>query len=156
MNETDTYLFDLQGFLVVRDVLSADEVRAANEAIDQHADGITERVGEASLSSDSTTMKGETGRGDLGGLLGLPPGLDLLVGLVGLEPPAVVEEEGAQRIPVPRGYRAVGPPREEPGYRPAWHGSWSTCSTSDPSYGGEDSWAEGVELFHDHGVVQHE
>lgn len=70
MNETERYLFDLQGFLVVRDVLSADEIAVANEAIDQHADGIKERVGDLSLSSDSTTMKGKTGRGDLGGLLG--------------------------------------------------------------------------------------
>jgi hypothetical protein len=70
MNETETYLFDLQGYLVVPGVLSADEVARANEAIDRHGAGIKERVGEQSLSSDSTTMKGDTGRGDLGGLLG--------------------------------------------------------------------------------------
>lgn len=69
MNDTQKYLFDLQGFLVVEGVLSKAEVAAANEAIDRHADGIVERVGEASLSSDSKTMQGETGRGDLGGLL---------------------------------------------------------------------------------------
>jgi len=69
MNDTEKYLFDLQGFLVVEGVLSKAEVAAANEAIDRHADGIVERVGEASLSSDSKTMQGETGRGDLGGLL---------------------------------------------------------------------------------------
>ena len=69
MNDTQKYLFDLQGFLVVEGVLSKAEVAAANEAIDRHADGIIERVGEASLSSDSKTMQGETGRGDLGGLL---------------------------------------------------------------------------------------
>ena len=69
MNDTQKYLFDLQGFLVVEGVLSKAEVAAANEAIDWHADGIVERVGEASLSSDSKTMQGETGRGDLGGLL---------------------------------------------------------------------------------------
>ena len=69
MNDTEKYLFDLQGFLVVEGVLSKAEVAAANEAIERHADGIVERVGEASLSSDSKTMQGETGRGDLGGLL---------------------------------------------------------------------------------------
>lgn len=69
MNDTERYLFDLHGFLVVEGVLSKAEVAAANEAIDRHADGIVERVGEASLSSDSKTMQGETGRGDLGGLL---------------------------------------------------------------------------------------
>ena len=70
MNNTERYLFDLQGFLVVEGVLSVAQVATANEAIDRHADGIVERAGEASLSSDSKTMKGETGRGDLGGLLG--------------------------------------------------------------------------------------
>ena len=69
MDDTQKYLFDLQGFLVVEGVLSKAEVAAANEAIERHADGIVERVGEASLSSDSKTMQGETGRGDLGGLL---------------------------------------------------------------------------------------
>lgn len=69
MNDTERYLFDLHGFLVVEGVLSKAEVAAANEAIERHADGIVERVGEASLSSDSKTMQGETGRGDLGGLL---------------------------------------------------------------------------------------
>ena len=69
MNDTERYLFDLQGLLVVEGVLSRAEVAMANEAIDRHADGIVERVGEASLSSDSRTMQGETGRGDLGGLL---------------------------------------------------------------------------------------
>ena len=69
MNDTQKYLFDLQGFLVVEGVLSKAEVAAANEAIDRHAAGIVERVGGVSLSSDSKTMQGETGRGDLGGLL---------------------------------------------------------------------------------------
>ncbi|HIG16047.1 MAG TPA: hypothetical protein EYQ31_01395, partial [Candidatus Handelsmanbacteria bacterium] len=69
MNDTEKYLFDLQGFLVVEGVLSTAQVAAANAAIDRHADGIVERVGEASLSSDSPTLKGQTGRGDMGGLL---------------------------------------------------------------------------------------
>lgn len=69
MNETEQYLFDLQGYLVVEGVLSADEVAAANAAIDHHADKIVERVGELSLSGQSKTLQGETGRGDLGGLL---------------------------------------------------------------------------------------
>jgi|TARA_B100000809_G_scaffold2807_1_gene3200 hypothetical protein len=69
MNDTEKYLFDLQGFLVVEGVLSTAQVAAANAAIDHHADGIVERVGEASLSSDSPTLKGQTGRGDMGGLL---------------------------------------------------------------------------------------
>lgn len=70
MNETEKYLFDLRGYIVVEGVLSAAEVARANEAIDHHADRIKERVGEASLSGTSAALKGITGRGDLGGLLG--------------------------------------------------------------------------------------
>lgn len=69
MNDTEKYLFDLNGFIVVEGVLSADEVSRCNEAIDRHAEGIRERTGDLSLSSDSTTLKGTTGRGDMGGLL---------------------------------------------------------------------------------------
>ena len=70
MNDTEKYLFDLDGYIVVEGVLSAAEVARCNEAIDRHADGIVERSGELSLSGDSTTLKGTTGCGDLGGLLG--------------------------------------------------------------------------------------
>ena len=73
MNETETYLFDLQGYLVVPQVLTEAEVALCNEAIDHHADQINERVGDLSLSSDSSTLQGITGRGDLGGLLGWDP-----------------------------------------------------------------------------------
>ena len=34
MDETQRFLFDLQGYLVIPDVLNADELRRANEAID--------------------------------------------------------------------------------------------------------------------------
>ena len=70
MNDTEKYLFDLDGYIVIEGVLSAAEVARCNEAIDRHADGIVERTGELSLSGDSTTLKGTTGRGDLDGLLG--------------------------------------------------------------------------------------
>ena len=69
MNEEEKYLFDINGYVVVRDVLTADEIAAANAAIDHHADRIQERVGELSLSGDSPALRGETGRGDLGGAL---------------------------------------------------------------------------------------
>ena len=49
MNEHEKYLFDLNGYLVVEDVLTPDEVAFCNEAIDHHADQIRERVGELSL-----------------------------------------------------------------------------------------------------------
>ena len=69
MTEDEKYLFDINGYIVVRGILSKEEVAKANEAIDHHADKIRERTGELSLSRDSTTLKGITGRGDLGGLL---------------------------------------------------------------------------------------
>ena len=70
MNEEELYLFDLNGYLVVEQVLTAAEVDEANAAIDRHADGINIRLGDLSLSGESTTLDGTTGRGDLGGMLG--------------------------------------------------------------------------------------
>ncbi|SVE33642.1 uncharacterized protein METZ01_LOCUS486496, partial [marine metagenome] len=69
MTDDEKYLFDINGYLIVRDVLSSDEVARCNEAIDHHSDGIRERTGELSLSGESKSLKGVTGRGDLGGLL---------------------------------------------------------------------------------------
>ena len=36
MNEEQKYLFDLTGYLLLRDVLSAEELQALNAGIDQH------------------------------------------------------------------------------------------------------------------------
>ena len=41
MDELERYLFDLQGFLVVEDVLSREVVTRLNAAIDRHTDGVT-------------------------------------------------------------------------------------------------------------------
>lgn len=38
MNEDEKYLFDLQGYMVLRDVLTPEEVAHCNQAIDRHAD----------------------------------------------------------------------------------------------------------------------
>ena len=72
MTEDEIYLFDLNGYVVVEGVLDADEIAAANAAIDHYADNINERVGEMSLSGDSKTLVGTSGRGDMGGMLSWP------------------------------------------------------------------------------------
>ena len=69
MTDDERYLFDINGYLVVRHALSAEDVALANAAIDRHAGEIRERVGEDSLSGDSEALQGSTGRGDLGGAL---------------------------------------------------------------------------------------
>ena len=69
MNEDEKYLFDINGYIVVRDVLTAEQIALANEAIDRHAGEILERVGEDSLSGGSQALEGSTGRGDLVGAL---------------------------------------------------------------------------------------
>ena len=69
MNEDEKYLFDINGYVVVEQVLTPDEVALCNVAIDHHADQINERTGEMSLSGDSQTLKGSSGRGDMGGML---------------------------------------------------------------------------------------
>ena len=71
MTESERYLFDLNGFLVVRNVLNAEEVRAANEAIDRHITSAVERS-DVSLrnAKPGTPMYGSgPGRKDLGGVL---------------------------------------------------------------------------------------
>ena len=67
MTEAEKYLFDVHGYLVIEGVLSPAEVAAANAAIDHHADKIGIRPND--LANESTTLRGTTGRGDLGGML---------------------------------------------------------------------------------------
>ncbi len=67
MTEIEKYLFDTQGYLVIKGALSPEEVAAANAAIDHHADEIQIRPND--LAHGSTTLTGTTGRGDLGGML---------------------------------------------------------------------------------------
>lgn len=40
MNDAEKYLFDTQGYLLIEGVLSADELAAANAAIDAHQLGV--------------------------------------------------------------------------------------------------------------------
>ena len=67
MNEDEKYLFDLNGYLVLREVLSDVEVNNLNTAIDSHADQMQEM--NRSLAADSIAMQGTSRRMDLGGML---------------------------------------------------------------------------------------
>jgi hypothetical protein len=68
MTDDERYLFDLNGFLVLRQVLSPEEVAQMNAAIDNHGVDLAERVG--SLAGDSKALAGTSYRKDLGGMLG--------------------------------------------------------------------------------------
>lgn len=71
MTEDERYLFDLNGYIIVKNVLSAEEVAQANAIIDKHQNEMVERK-EAALRNavKGTKMYGEgPGRKDLGGVL---------------------------------------------------------------------------------------
>jgi hypothetical protein len=77
MTDLEKYLFDLNGFLVVRGVFSEEEVRNANAAIDKRSSKIVERKGDLRLGGNKGAPlagDGVTGREDLGGMLGWPEG----------------------------------------------------------------------------------
>ena len=46
MHEDEKYLFDINGYIVVRDALSPEDIALCNEGIDRHAENIRERTGE--------------------------------------------------------------------------------------------------------------
>jgi len=64
------YLFDLNGFLVVRSALSSDEVAAANAAFDTHAEAAHERTGVLRNTRLRTPMSAAGHRMDIAGMLG--------------------------------------------------------------------------------------
>lgn len=79
LSPTAKYMFDLNGFLVLRNVLSPEMIAAANAAIDKHeATELHERAGQLRTSAlygrESEALKGDgkTGRKDMGGMLGWP------------------------------------------------------------------------------------
>jgi hypothetical protein len=79
LSHKQKYMFDLNGFLILRGALSLDEIEAANEAVDAHEEGeLHERTGKLRCSSlygrKSTELEGDgsTGRMDMGGMLGWP------------------------------------------------------------------------------------
>ena len=68
MNDDERYLFDLNGYLVLRGVLSQEDLELCNAAIDHHVDDLNERDG--SLAGGSEALAGTSHRRDLGGMLG--------------------------------------------------------------------------------------
>lgn len=71
MTEEEKYLFDLNGFIIVRGVLTKEEIEAANRAIDNHASGMVERSDAALRNAvKETKFYGEgPGRMDMGRVL---------------------------------------------------------------------------------------
>jgi hypothetical protein len=65
------YLMDLNGFIVVKGVLSGEELERGNSAIDAYHDRIREG-GVGSTAQDSEGMAGTKGRGGMGSLISLP------------------------------------------------------------------------------------
>jgi len=76
MTPTDKFFFDLNGFLVVRGVLSPEEVATANAAVDAHSKSIKERkdpeLKNTKAGSPLAGEHGAPGRCDMGGMLGWP------------------------------------------------------------------------------------
>ncbi|MEC8894621.1 MAG: phytanoyl-CoA dioxygenase family protein [Candidatus Poribacteria bacterium] len=71
MNDDEKYLFDLNGYLVIEDVLTMEEIDISNQAIDKYANKMRIRPREEKLDGDSGMLAGTHGRGELGGLLEL-------------------------------------------------------------------------------------
>lgn len=71
MTEEEKYLFDLNGFIIVRGVLNQEEIEAANNAIDNHANEMVERSDAALRNAvKDTRFDGQgPGRMDLGRVL---------------------------------------------------------------------------------------
>ncbi|HIG45352.1 MAG TPA: hypothetical protein EYQ20_02605 [candidate division Zixibacteria bacterium] len=67
MDESEKYLFDVHGYIVIKGALSAEELSAANTAMDHHSDQIS--VMDNSLANSSPTLFGKTGRGNMGNML---------------------------------------------------------------------------------------
>lgn len=71
MTDAERYLFDLNGFIVVREVLTPDEVQQANAAINNHKHEMVERSDAPLRNAMAGTAFAGTGPGrkDLGGVL---------------------------------------------------------------------------------------
>lgn len=67
MNDDERYLFDLNGYLVRRQVLTNADLTALNDGIDHHGADLNQREG--SLVAESKALAGSSHRKDLGGML---------------------------------------------------------------------------------------
>ena len=67
MNEEQKYLFDLTGYLILREVLTQEEVASLNAGIDQHSDQLTP-LG-TSTAGTSKNLAGNAQRRELDGML---------------------------------------------------------------------------------------
>jgi len=72
MPDEDKFLFDTNGFVVVRNVFSKDDIARFHAGIDAHAEHVHERKGQLRLTAAKTPLSGDgkTGRKDLAGFLG--------------------------------------------------------------------------------------
>src|SRR5437763_1674001 len=69
MTEEERYFFDLTGYLVVEDALTAAEVAECNAAIDHFHERVRARALDRPLSAGSTALEGRSGRLELTGML---------------------------------------------------------------------------------------
>ena len=67
MNDDEKFLFDLEGYLVLRKVLTADEVARCNEAIDHHSESFYET--DRTLEGESRVLGGSAKQKWMDGML---------------------------------------------------------------------------------------
>lgn len=72
MSTHEKYWFDCNGYIVLKNVFSKEEIAAANEAVDRNSDRMLERTKALRNTVKGSPLQGDgkTGRRDLGGLLG--------------------------------------------------------------------------------------
>ena len=69
LSEHERYFFDVNGYLVIKSMLSAEQVAEMNRSFDNAADQVKLRDGALRLAGDTGKLAGEFGRGDTGRLM---------------------------------------------------------------------------------------
>ena len=67
MNQDEKYLFDLTGYIIIKNALTKEEVKACNRSIDHHIQFLHER--EDSLAGGAKPLAGTSYRKEMGGML---------------------------------------------------------------------------------------